>query len=318
MSYSFIDLFCGAGGFSLGFRQAGYKPILGIDINESCIQSYKYNFPDTMVIKEDIRSIHSLDILKLIRTDRPKVIIASPPCEAFTRISKAIMKDPLDRLYTDPRGRLTLDAIRIIGDINPEIFVVENVPGIAEPIIRDNIKREFERYGYNKIYFNIIDAEVLGVPSMRRRVFISNVQIKTPGGRERINVWDAIKDLPDPKYPSTIPNHEYVDIPLRFRDRIWRLGWGEGLEYFMGGNLKVYLEYVRLHPFKPAPVVMGRSRFIHPFENRLLTVREQARLMTYPDNFTFFGNKNEQYNQVGESVPPALAKYIGEAIMDLI
>lgn len=310
-----MDLFCGAGGFSLGFILENYELLLGLDIDEFCIETYKYNFPSALAIKADIRDIHSKDILRYV--DRPDVIIASPPCEAFTRASRNIMKEPIDRLYTDPRGRLMLDAIRIIGDLKPDVFIIENVPGINEPAIRDSIRYELSRYGYEKIYFNVIDAEKLGCPSMRRRIFISNIPIKIKR-RARVNVWDAIKDLPDPRFPSNIPNHEYVHLPLRFEERVRRLKWGEGLEYFMGSEQKVYLEYIRVHPNKPSPTVMGRSRFIHPYENRLLTVREQARLMTYPDTHVFFGPINSQYNQVGESVPPLVSKLIAEYLKRFI
>jgi len=315
MSRTVIDLFCGAGGFSLGFILENYELLLGLDIDEFCIETYKYNFPSALAIKADIRDVHSKDILRYV--DRPDVIIASPPCEAFTRASRNIMKEPIDRLYTDPRGRLMLDAIRIIGDLKPDVFIIENVPGINEPAIRDSIRYELSRYGYEKIYFNVIDAEKLGCPSMRRRIFISNIPIKIKR-RARVNVWDAIKDLPDPRFPSNIPNHEYVHLPLRFEERVRRLKWGEGLEYFMGSEQKVYLEYVRVHPNKPSPTVMGRSRFIHPYENRLLTVREQARLMTYPDTHVFFGPINSQYNQVGESVPPLVSKLIAEYLKRFI
>jgi len=310
---TFIDLFCGAGGFSRGFVEAGYKLLLGLDIDPACVESYSTNFPDAIVVEADIREVHSYDILR--RVGRPDVVIASPPCEAFTKASKDLMEDPLDRLYTDPIGRLTLDAIRMIGDIRPRVFVIENVPGILEPPIRDSIKFELRRYGYDRVYFNVIDAEKLGCPSMRRRVFISNVPIRPKYTGERKTVWDAIGDLPDPRYPNDIPNHEYSQVPPRFEDRVRRLKWGQGMEYFMGSDQRVFVEYVRLHPYELAPTVMGRSRFIHPFDDRLLTVREQARLMTYPDSHVFCGNRNKQYDQVGESVPPLVSYHVAKMVL---
>lgn len=313
MEIGFIDLFCGAGGFSRGFYEAGFKPLLGIDIDESCVYSYKENFSDAMVIKDDIRNIHSKDIIYLV--GRPQIILASPPCEAFTGVSQRIMQDPLDRLYTDPIGRLTLEAIRIIGDLKPKIFIIENVPGINNPIIIDNIRKEFSRYDIKSIFINILKAEKYGVPSLRRRVFISNILIKPEYIKKRINVWEAIGDLPDPRYPNNIPNHIYIPIPHRFEKRIAGLRWDDGLEHFLGGNKKVYKQYIRLNPRKIAPTIMGRSRFIHPYDDRLLSVREQARLMSYPDNHIFLGGKDQQYNQVGESVPPKLAYSIAKFIL---
>ncbi len=314
MKIGFIDLFCGAGGFSRGFFEAGLEPLLGIDIDEACTYSYKENFKGAIVLNEDIRNIHAMDIIYL--AGRPRIVIASPPCEAYTGISQRLMEDPIDRLYTDPIGRLTLEAIRLIGDLHPEIFIIENVPGIKNPVIVDNIRREFKRYGYEKVYFNILDAEKFGVPSIRRRIFISNVPIAPKKVKGRMSVWEAIKDLPDPRYPSKIPNHDYVPIPPRFERRAPRIKWDEGLEFFMGGDRKIYKQYVRLNPNKPAPTIMGRSRFLHPFENRLISVREQARLMSYPDNHLFHGGREQQYNQVGESVPPKLAYAIAKYIIE--
>ncbi len=304
----FIDLFSGGGGFSRGFVDAGYEPLLAIDKSEACLKSYRENFPNTDVWYSDINDIHSIDIID--KVDRVDVVIASPPCEGFTTVSKTIMKNPLDRLYTDPRGRLTLKTIELIGDLQPEIFVIENVPGITVDPIPRYIRKELMRVGYEKIYFNLLRAQDYGSPSARKRVFISNVKIcpeKTDGV---LTVEEAFKGLPDPRYPNDVPNHLYIPLPERFRERVKRLKWGSALDYFVGGDKREYKQYMRLHPMRMASTIMGKSRFIHPYEDRMITVREQARLMGYPDHHVFHGNINEQYNQVGESVPPPLAKAI--------
>ena len=312
----FIDLFAGGGGFSRGFVEAGYKPILAIDNDESCIESYRENFPDTIIWNKDIRKVHGIEILDEV--DGADVIIASPPCEAFTTVSKTIMKDPLDRLYTDLRGRLTLKAIELIGDLQPKVFVVENVPGIMINPIPRYIKKEFSRIGYNKIYFNLLKAHDYGSPSVRKRVFISNIRIEPKKNRGNIVVEEAFRNLPDPRYPNKIPNHIYIPLPERFRERVKRLKWGGALDYFLGGDKREYKQFIRLHPRKLAPTIMGKSRFIHPYEDRMITIREQARLMGYPDNHIFHGTINEQYNQVGESVPPPLSKAIASYIKEYI
>ncbi len=313
---NFIDLFSGAGGFARGFVEAGFKPILAIDINPYCVLTYTRNFKDCIMLNIDIRRIHAKDIINLV--GYPDVVIASPPCEAFTLVSRNIMKDPLDRLYTDPRGRLTLKAIELIGDLRPTVFIIENVPGILTQPIPRYIEDEFKRFGYSKIYFNILHAEDYGCPSRRTRVFISNIKIKPEKIKKKFRVWDVISDLPDPRYPSNIPNHEYIRIPPRFEKRVHRLKWGEGLNFFLGSNNKEYIQFIRLNPNDLAPTVMGKSRFIHPFEDRLLSVREQARLMGYPDTHVFYGYLDEQYNQVGEAVPIPLAKAIAKYVYRLL
>jgi DNA (cytosine-5)-methyltransferase 1 len=146
-------------------------------------------------------------------------------------------------------------------------------------------------------------------------VFISNIPIHRDGIEKYSSVWDAIGDLGDPRYPTNIPNHDYVHISDKLYNRIVRLRWGEATQFFLGRGNKVYKQFIRLHPHRISPTVMGRSRFIHPFENRILTVREQARLMSFPDNHIFKGPVENMYNQVGEAVPPILSKYIGSFII---
>lgn len=308
----FIDLFSGAGGFSRGFREVGFKPVLAIDIDADAEKSYKGNYPEAIFLRRDISTIHSSMIIEVV--GEPDIVIASPPCESFTRISRDIMEDPLDRLYTDPRGRLTLKAIELIGDLSPEVFIIENVPGILNKPLPRYIAREFRRVGYKKIYFNLLRAEGYGSPSVRRRVFISNIKLEPEPSDIIKTVWDAINDLPDPRYPNDIDNHTYVSLPARFREKVSRLKWGQALDYYLGGDKKEYKQFMRLHPNKRCPTIMGKSRFIHPYDDRLLTIREQARLMGYPDKHVFRGGIENMYNQVGESVPPPLSRAIAEYI----
>jgi len=316
MPKKFIDLFSGAGGFSRGFYEEGFTPTLAIDNDPDCIQSYSSNFPSAITIEKDIRRVTSRDLKDIVGED-VDIIIASPPCEAFTTISHNIMEDPLDRLYTDPRGRLMLKTIEIIGDLKPEIFIIENVPGILIYPIPRFIEKELHRAGYNKIYFNLLKAEDYGTPSVRKRVFISNILLK-PEKKRNIKVWEAIQDLPDPRYPNPIENHFYIPLPQRFRKKVSKLRWGSALNYYIGGNKREYKHYMRLHPKKLAPVVMGRSRFIHPYEDRQITIREQARLMGYPDKHVFRGGIEKMYNQIGESVPPTLARAIAREVVKQI
>jgi len=121
-----IDLFSGAGGFSLGFKKLGIEPKLAIDINHAAARTYSLNFPNTIVIEDDIRQISGKEILKNVG-DEIDVIIGGPPCEGYTAANPLRMQDPLDRLYLDQRGSLTLEFIRIVDELKPKIFVMENV-----------------------------------------------------------------------------------------------------------------------------------------------------------------------------------------------
>ncbi|RLF11164.1 MAG: DNA (cytosine-5-)-methyltransferase [Thermoprotei archaeon] len=307
-----IDLFSGAGGFSRGFMNVGFKVLAAIDNAPPVAKTYKLNFPNVVFLDEDIQEVEGWRLLELAG-DIPDVVIASPPCEAYTAANVKRMKDPLDRLYTDPVGRLTLHAIRLIGDLSPKFFVIENVPHIMEGGLKDALRKELARVGFREVFFNILKAENYGSPSWRTRVFISNVRIKPTPHKKRIRVIDALEGLPEPD--GEVPNHEYVPMPPRKYRRAVKLRWGGSLIRYAGSAGRTYTNWVKLHPFKPAPPVLGNSRFIHPFENRLLTVREHARLMGFPDDHVFLGGRESQYDMVGEAVPIPLAAAVASEII---
>ena len=309
----YVDLFSGAGGFSLGFEMTGnFEPILAIDNNKAAAETYKANFPRTIVIAEDIKSISSRFIADTVG-EEVDLVIGSPPCEPFTGANPRRQKNPVDRLYTDPMGQLTLHFIRIVGYLRPRVFVMENVPAIMEDGLREALIYEFRRAGYERVFFNLLRAEDYGTPSRRRRVFISNIPISPPKIRKRVRVIDALWGLPPPG-EGWIPNHD-PPPPLSNRKmkRAGKLGWGDAMIYYQGAE-RYLPNLVKLNPFDIAPTVLGSSRFIHPFENRLLTVREQARLMGFPDSFVFYGGRDEAYNMVGEAVPPPLAEAIAREV----
>ncbi len=297
-----VDLFCGAGGFAEGFRRAGFKILMGIDNSPTASRTFKVNFPDAIVLAEDIKEVNGYMIEKLVGDI--DVIIGSPPCEPFTGANPRRMKNPLDRLYQDPIGQLVLHFARIVSEVKPKIFIMENVPGILD--LRSELENIFKKAGYEKIYFNKLLAEKYGTPSHRLRVFISNIKIKPKPVPRRITVGKALENLPEPGSTS-IPNHEVTPISHKKLRRIARLGWGQALIYYEGAKGRRLPNLIRLDPRRIAPTVLGSSRFIHPYSDRFLTVREQARLMGFPDHHVFLGGRDEQYNQVGEAVPPPLA-----------
>lgn len=312
MGWKVFDLFAGAGGFSLGFKQAGFEILGGIENMPTIAETYILNFPESKVIVEDIKKIRVEDIEKLVGDI--DIIIGGPPCEPFTPANFKRLPNPLDRLYKDPIGQLVLHFIRIVGDLKPRIFIMENVPGLGINILKEALRYEFKRVGFNQVFFNILRAENYGVPSLRKRLFISNIRLKPKKVKRKLTVWDAISDLPDPRGFHDIPNHDYVPISHRKFKKIIKLRPGSSLVSFIGADGRAKMNYIRLRPNRPAPPVMGKSRFIHPFDDRLLTVREHARLMGFPDNFIFLGGRDLQFNQVGEAVPPPLAFKIAEVV----
>lgn len=309
-----IDLFCGAGGFSYGFLLANscFKIALAIDNDYRALQTYSSNITNSQVYCEDINKIHSCEILDRIDNQNPEVIIASPPCESFSLANPGRRKSAYEQLYSDESGRLVLEAIRLIIDLEPKIFVIENVSQLASIAMKQLIRHEFSHSDYDHIYFNTLEAEEFSVPSQRKRVFISNIKLKPPNNKFSVFVGAAFHSLPNPNIE--LFNHELVPLPPRIAKKIHQTPPGGALVYFKGSHGRTYRNYIRLQLNQFCPTVMGKSRFIHPTDSRLCTVREHARLMSYPDSFLFQGPLNWQFNQVGESVPPLVAKAIAHQV----
>lgn len=309
-----VDLFCGGGGSSSGFHQAGFKSLAAIDQVKSCIETYNHNF-ENVAFSADISNLRSEKILERIDS-KPSVVTASPPCEPFTLANEKRVVNPYDRLFDDEIGRLMLHAIRLIGDLEPEFFLIENVRGILDGDGEALLSEEIQRVGLGKPYFTFINAENFGVPSKRVRVLISNFKINNPKMRSK-TLKDAIGGLPDPNYPHKYADHITAPISKKYKRKIPNLAPGSGLVYFRGANAEMR-NYIRLRFDDSGPVVMGKSRFIHPTEDRLLTPREHARLMTFPDDHVFLGSLEETYDMIGEAVPPAVTYSIAKQIINLL
>jgi len=167
MNYVVVDLFAGAGGFSRGFLDAGFDVALGVEIDSNAARTYSYNFPNAVMLLDDIRDINGTDIIKYIG-GKPDVVIGGSPCEAFTETNPRRARDPLDRLYVDELGRLTLEFIRLVGELRPRVFVLENVIHIIDGPLKEALVTEFARRAmkkYSLMFFmqRTMEHQVLGV-----------------------------------------------------------------------------------------------------------------------------------------------------------
>jgi DNA (cytosine-5)-methyltransferase 1 len=309
-----VDLFCGGGGSSRGFHQAGFESLAAVDQVQSCMDTYNLNFGN-VAFSADVSQLRSEVILSKIDF-KPVVVTASPPCEPFTLANERRITDPFERLFDDEVGRLMLHGIRLIGDLDPDYFVIENVKGILDGDGEALLTEEIQRVGLGNPYFTFVNAENFGVPSNRVRVLISNFKIDNPKMNPK-TLSDAISDLPDPNYPNSITHHVTPSISQNYKKKIPNLIPGSGLVYFRGAKSEMR-NYIRLKLDSLAPVVMGKSRFVHPSQDRLLTPREHARLMTFPDDHKFLGTMEEIYDMIGEAVPPAVTNSIANQIIDLL
>jgi DNA (cytosine-5)-methyltransferase 1 len=352
-----IDLFCGAGGLSEGFRQAGYNVLLGSDIDPVFGETFLQSHDGASFIDKPIQSLSSIEILKMtgLAKGQLDVLVGGPPCQGYSVYNHG-------RGEHDPRAGLFREYLRIVRDVAPKWLVMENVTGllsISGGALIKTISEEIAKLGY-AVAWRVLRAEDYGVPQERRRVvFIANrvgAEILFPsieygvGLKPFTTVWDAIGDL-----PSLVTAHSefYPAEPVTEYQKRMRTG-NPKLNNHYGPRLgKVNQERVRYIPqggswrdipFDLLPEGMKRAKrsdhtkrygrprltdlsstiltkcdihwgaFIHPIENRAFTVREAARLQSFPDSFVFHGSMTEQFVQVGNAVPPMLAAAIASGI----
>lgn len=334
-----IDLFSGAGGLHIGFENAGFNICLCIDNDNLVERTHKRNFPHIPMINHDIREIGIDTIASYLEGNSLDVIIGGPPCQGFSTIGKRVSSDPEKRAQFDPRNELVLTYANIIRNLRPKFIVMENVKGIRTlqggAYLR-NVMQQLHDAGYAAEY-KLINMADYGVPEIRERVIILGNRIGMPvvfpaidhsdnpadGLPQWENCWEAIKDL-----ESLGDTPEFNHVALKHTDKI--------IERYKlipeGGRLpedelppELYRRnfgntYKRLCRTRPAlTMVPGNDAFpIHPTLHRSLTVREAARIQTFPDSMIFEGNRRQQGHQVGNAVPPLFSYKLAKHILSQI
>lgn len=332
---TFVDLFSGAGGLLRGFKDAGLKPVFSLEVWGPAIKTHKLNYPEIPLIEEDIRKVTNEKVQKY--AGKVDVVVGGPPCQGFSTIGK--------RLVKDPRNELVFEFIRFVQLIQPKVFLMENVRGLLSSDggkTKAAIEEEYRRLGYRTIS-KVLCAADYGVPQVRNRIFFMGIHenlgiepsfpAATCAKENRATVGDAINDLMGKE--NAFPNH----VPMKHNPiverRIAFIKEGEGVpktglpESVSHGSRSDYLTnkiknfshvYRRLSRFRPATtMVPGHNAFpLHPVANRSLTVREAARIQTFPDDVIFEGSRQEQCIQVGNAVPVKLAEILAQQIVSLL
>lgn len=339
------DLFSGVGGMSQGFIMSGFEIDIAIEFDKEIAGSFKKNHPHTDVYAKDIRDVDFSNLHK--KHPDIDVVMGGPPCQGFSQKGKRLS-------LNDPRNFLFRQFVKFVEEFSPKYFVLENVPNIITTengYFKDEIIASFNTLGY-EVCCGILSAIDFGVPQDRKRaIFIGQkekLEIELPKSNGRRNtVKDAIFDLPfirsgEGKEPSsydkapTTPlqkalrgdctilyNHiatKHNAVALR---RMAMVPIGEGRKVLPKEEQtkSIYSgTYCRLLENEVASTITTRfdtpssGRFTHPLLNRCLTIREAARLQTFPDSFIFYGSKTCQMKQVGNAVPPYLAYAIAQVI----
>lgn len=355
MSYYVLDLFCGAGGLSLGFKNAGFKIAGGVEFDKVAMETHQYNFnKNNEAFFEycgDITKITDEEIEKV--KDKIDVIIGGPPCQGFSNGNRQ------QKLEDDPRNKLFFEYIRFVKIIKPKAFLIENVPQV---LTRDNgyakneILRITSELGYT-VNVKVLCSENYGVPQRRRRTIFVGIR-KDYNTLFNFNdikpifsettVYDAIADL------SILETTENFNT-LRHLNRndLQNYYYNENSEIIynhapsthkdivierikhvpQGGNWKDVPEelwdtqrnnrhssaYKRLNYMEPSITIdTGHMNYFHPIFHRVPTVRESARIQTFTDDFIFKGTITQQLRQVGNAVPPVMAQAIAVEIKRIL
>ncbi|WP_215398825.1 DNA cytosine methyltransferase [Staphylococcus aureus] len=320
---NYVDLFAGAGGFSLGFERAGFENIFAVEFDSNIARTYEKNFPNNQMIISDIKELKNDKIIELIKDINIDVVIGGPPCQGFSLAGK------VGRTFIeDERNSLFKEFVRVVDVIKPKIFVMENVARMlshnkGNTIIE--IKEAFEDIGYT-INYKVLQAADYSVPQKRNRIFIvgtkkNNFQFPLPHNKV-INVKDAIDDLPKLKSGerSDIPNHFAMNHSEQMLKKMSYVTDGGSREMIpeelrpKSGDIR---KYIRYDSTKPSVTVTGDMRKVfHYSQNRALTSRELARLQSFPDDFIFEGNSISVQQQIGNAVPPNLAYAVAKMVRE--
>lgn len=342
MKYTCIDSFCGAGGLGLGLQRAGFDILLSFDIDQLCIdtinQNQKYfNHP---AVTADIADMLNGELLKCCNLKRGELFLLAggPPCQGFS-----VQRRGSD---TDSRNELVLLYGRLIDELYPKYFVMENVSGIAGKrgkTILQQLIEDVEGIGYH-VHVELLDAQDFGVPQRRKRYIIigeradmgNHYKYPSPTD-ERRTVRDVIGNLPEPPQNGT----DHPEFPLHRRDRlsernlqrIRAIKEGQGRddlpEELLAECHKIDSSvigfrsvYGRMAWDDVAPTITARfdsftrGKFGHPTQDRSISLREGALLQTFPVDFEFVGNKVDVARQIGNAVPPMMAEQIGKSIIE--
>lgn len=344
--YTVIDLFSGCGGFSFGFQESGYNVIAGVDNTQIALDTFELNHNGAKALNIDLFEDDAIEkIISELPNGAVDIIIGGPPCQGFSLTGT--------RNKEDKRNRLFYSAFDLAKKTSPKAIIIENVPGIVNlygGMAKSEIYRMAEKLGYTCVHKELY-APDYGVPQIRKRVFFVALR-KDLGTFEfpkpthttdsYVTCEQAIGDLPslsdclgsDPTLYNTKPKSDYqkkmrsksdeinnhigtnhTEHVISVISQVPEGGNHKDLPPGVGESRKFNEAWTRYHSKKPSKTIdTGHRNHFHYKWHRVPTVRENARLQSFPDSFKFIGTKTQQYRQVGNAVPPILGFVVAEAL----
>ncbi len=339
-----LDLFSGCGGLSFGFIRAGFDVVAGVDNWKDSLVTFEKNHPGSKGILMDLGNFEPKELEKMI--GKVDVVVGGPPCQGFSISGK--------RNPNDPRNELYAGFVKTVKQLRPKAFVLENVPNLVAMDggkIKEKILKDFTSLGY-EVKYKVMLASDYGVPQNRRRVvfvgtlghngFIFPEPIFSDS-ESKVTTRQALSDLPEgsandgienKKKPASdyqskmrkktdkIFNHEITNHDKKTIEIIALVPDGgnyKNLPPHLQNTRNVHIAWTRYSSSRPSLTIdTGHRHHFHYKYNRIPTVRESARLQSFPDDFVFMGSKTSQYKQVGNAVPPLMAEQIAKALAKVL
>lgn len=305
-----IDLFCGAGGMSTGFREAGFRVLLGIDNNPSSLATFAVNHPRAKTMCADITKIDGKDIKKLLKREKIHVVVGGPPCQGFSVARK--------RNARDPRNNMPQEFLRIVGEMRPEWFVCENVVGILSAkssdgtLVKDKFINKARKMGYQTKY-RVLNASDFGVPQARRRVLFIGTSLNKP------ITFPSPNDIKSVISSKTLLKRQLVDQKYFFSKKLIR-GFLRREKENRRRKLGFRWQFIKIgFPSYTIPARYwkdGANALIRYKDGtvRRLTEIECAKIQGFPNSYIFLGNRRETYEEIGNAVPPPLAAAVAKKL----
>ncbi len=309
-----ISLFAGCGGSSLGYSMAGFRELMAVEWDSNAVATFRFNF-DCPVFHGDIAKLSVEEILATtgLKIGELDVLDGSPPCQGFSIAGK--------RILDDPRNQLFIEYVRILKELQPKAFVMENVSGMVKgkmKLIFAEILRTLKDCGY-RVSVRVLKSQYFGVPQTRERLIFIGVRNDLPGEPSHpvgetipvrvIEAWGA-SELPG--------NYCSIRETSKTYKYFIRLKQGQSIEDIHPKGS--YFNYQRLDYLQPSCTLLRESgdQIFHPIKDRFLTVEEFKRLGSFPDQFKFIGSALNITERIGNSVPPLLMRAIAKHVKDCI
>lgn len=321
---TFISLFAGCGGSSLGYSMAGYRELLAVEWDDNAVATFKLNFPEVPVYHDDIHKLTVKRCLEMtdLQSGELDLLDGSPPCQGFSTAGK--------RQMTDKRNQLYMEFVRLLRGLKPKVFVMENVSGLIKgkmKLIFADIMRELKASGY-EVRCKLLNAMYFNVPQSRQRLIWIGIRkelsngISFPRAQERpMTVQEAISDLSDVQDKEF--QHTWIDESLSGRNTVtWKLAHAakQG-EKYAGQQRRANYDKPFSTILKPSTDTMGigpylRNSHCHPLFTRTFSIRELARGSSFPDDFLFVDSGAAHV--IGDSVPPLFMRAVALHVAGLL